>query len=133
MLCYLDDLLTFSQDKDPHEKHLRIDLHCVREAGLAVNPKKSKFFQSSVEYLGHVILENGISPMPHHTTAVDDFPVPEDVSQLQRFVGMDKMTEISKPLWDLFKKDLLFEWGPWQQAAFDAINAAVVGVASLAY
>ena len=67
---------------------MRIVLQRLREAGLAVNPHKSKFFQSSMEYLRHVILENRISPLPHHTAAVADFLVPEDVNQLQCFVGI---------------------------------------------
>ena len=53
-----------------------------------MNPHKSKFFQSSVEYLRHVILEYRISLLPHHTATVADFLVPEDVNQLQCFVGI---------------------------------------------
>ena len=86
LFCYLEDLLIFSPDEETHEKHLRIVLQHLWDAGLAANPHKSTFFRSSVEYLGHTILEFGISPLPHHTAA--DFSVPEDVQQLQRFISM---------------------------------------------
>ena len=43
------------------------------------------------------------------------------------------MTEICRPLIDLFKKDMPFVWGPQQQAAFDAIRSALVNVATLSH
>ena len=126
VFCYLEDLLIFSPDKETHEKHLRIVLQHLWDVGLSVNPHKSSFFRSSVEYLVHTILESGISPLPHHTTAVTDFPVPEDVQQLQPFISMANfyqsflplMADICRPLTDLFKKDVSFQWGPREQAMF---------------
>ena len=86
--CYLDDLLIFSPHKETHEKYFRIILQHLQEAGLVVNPQKSTFFRSSVEYLEHTIMESRISPLPHHTAAVANFPVPEDVQQLQHFISV---------------------------------------------
>ena len=40
-----------------------------------------------MEYLGHVILEEGISPNPDKVKAVCEFPVPTSVKGVRQFLG----------------------------------------------
>ena len=62
--------------EDPlYVQNLQRVLQGLREAGLKLKPSKCHFLQRSVEYLGHVISEKGISPDPRKVEAVRNFPV----------------------------------------------------------
>ncbi|CAM6113825.1 unnamed protein product [Calypogeia fissa] len=58
--CYIDDILVFSTTVEEHQVHLQAVLQRVRTHGLRLHPRKCKFFQEQVEYLGHVIYPGGI-------------------------------------------------------------------------
>ena len=49
----------------------------IRDAGLRLKPRKCKFAQEEVEYLGHVISENGMKTDPKKVDAVRKFPAPQ--------------------------------------------------------
>jgi hypothetical protein len=59
---------------DEHNNNLADVFTKLEEAGLKLNPKKCHFLTTQVEYLGHFISANGISPMPSKVQAVQDFP-----------------------------------------------------------
>ncbi|RXN16177.1 zinc finger BED domain-containing 1-like protein [Labeo rohita] len=50
--------------------------------------KKSKFFQSTLKFLGHIVSEEGIQVDSEKTQAIRDFPIPPNLKSLQRFLGM---------------------------------------------
>ena len=39
-------------------------LSILRDAGIKINVKKSDFFTSSVQYLGHIFSKEGVRPSP---------------------------------------------------------------------
>ncbi|RXN25208.1 Retrovirus-related Pol poly from transposon [Labeo rohita] len=53
--------------------------------------KKSKFFQSTLKFLGHIVSEEGIQVDSEKTQAIRDFPIPPNLKSLQRFLGMAGM------------------------------------------
>jgi hypothetical protein len=66
-----------------------------------------------VKYLGHLISKDGIKPDPENETAVKDMKAPQNIKELQSFLGMvnfyrlfvPKFSEIAYPLNKLEKKD----------------------------
>lgn len=76
-IAYIDDILVMGETlEDPlYVQNLQRVLQGLREAGLKLKPSKCHFLQRSVEYLGHVISEKGISPDPRKVEAVRNFPV----------------------------------------------------------
>jgi len=62
VIVYLDDILVFSKTPEEHEVHLQKVLEILQENKLYANPKKCSFFQTKIEYLGHVV-ENGTVSM----------------------------------------------------------------------
>jgi hypothetical protein len=58
-LSYLDDTLVHSVDFPQHCENLRRVLVAHREAGLKLQPSKCHFFLKEVEYLGHMVSEQG--------------------------------------------------------------------------
>jgi hypothetical protein len=54
---------------------------------LALNPKKCIFGSTTVEYLGHTILSDGLRPGKDKTQAMKDITEPKTMKQLKSFIG----------------------------------------------
>ena len=61
MIVFIDDILIYSKSEEEHACHLRIVLTRLWEHQLYGKLNKSKFWISSVSYLGHVISGEGLS------------------------------------------------------------------------
>ena len=60
----------------------------LRDANVKLNPKKCSFFKQRVEYLGHVVTPEGISPNPDKVRVVQEFPTPSNLMELRSFLGI---------------------------------------------
>ena len=58
-LSYLDDVLVYYMESQEHIEHLRKVVQAHTKAGIRIQPKKTKRFQSEVEYLGHKVSLDG--------------------------------------------------------------------------
>jgi hypothetical protein len=56
--------------------------------GLAINLEKCVFAVPTLKILDHMISAVGSAPTAAHNTAIDSCPSPQDIKQLQRFLGM---------------------------------------------
>jgi hypothetical protein len=129
-LVYLDDILIFSKDAASHALHLRAVLDVLRAHNLTVAKHKCNFNQSEVLFLGHIVSGKGLAVDPTKVAALKDFPVPQDVSHVRYFLGttnyfrrfVRKYAEVVRPLTDLLKKDLPFNWSQECQQAFEQIK-----------
>jgi hypothetical protein len=88
VFIYLDDLIIASSTLEEHYDHLRQIFTILQENGLQINPAKCVFAASAVEFLGHRVDQHGVRPLQRHIQAISDFPPPQDVKQLQQFLGM---------------------------------------------
>ena len=59
-IVFFDDILVFSRSQEEHMSHLHTMFELLRENYLYANPKKCQFFQSQIEYLGHIVSSKGI-------------------------------------------------------------------------
>jgi cleavage and polyadenylation specificity factor subunit 1 len=142
VFTYLDDHLIASRTLEEHLLHLQQFFQVLQENGLTINPAKCVFAVSSLKFLGHMVDEAGITPLPKHVAAVQDCPPPADIKQLQRFLGLinfyrrflPAVARTLQPLTDLLKgspKVLL--WSPAAEAAFVAAKAALVAAVPLCH
>jgi hypothetical protein len=60
MVVFIDDILVYSKTKEEHEEHLRIVLQALRKNKLYANFDKCDFYQKEIQYLGHIILVEGV-------------------------------------------------------------------------
>ena len=88
VFCYLDDIIIASHSLEEHIEHLRQIFTILQENGLQINPAKWVFAAAAVEFLGHRVDQDGVRPLQRHVQAISDFPPPQDVKQLQQFLGM---------------------------------------------
>jgi len=58
--CYIDDIIVFSPTIKDHEHHLQEVLRRLKDHNLKFHLSKHWFFQTHVEYLGHMIYPGGL-------------------------------------------------------------------------
>lgn len=85
---YLDDILIFSATEEEHLSHLRQLFQRLSEYGVLINSAKCEFGQSTITFLGHEVSAGGVRPLADKIQAITDFPVPKNVKELRRFLGM---------------------------------------------
>ena len=133
VLVYIDDIPIFSRDAREHEEHVEWVLKQLRLHGYYANPDKCELFQERVHFLGHVISAEGVAVQQHKVDAVSEWPQPQSVSDVRRFLGLtgyyrrfvSGYSQISTPLSDLTCKDTPFVWGDREEAAFVQLKAAL--------
>ena len=79
VVVFIDDILIFSKNEEEHAEHLRIVLQRLREHKLYAKFSKCEFWLKKVQFLGHVISEDGISVDPSKIRDVLDWKTPETV------------------------------------------------------
>src|SRR6266542_2793052 len=60
VLVYLDDIIIYSKIFVEHKEHVRLVFEVLRAAFLMMKPKKCKFAQKELRFLGHIISAEGI-------------------------------------------------------------------------
>ncbi|UYV63401.1 hypothetical protein LAZ67_2003965, partial [Cordylochernes scorpioides] len=88
VMCYLDDILIFASDSKTHDRILRLVLRKLKGAKVTLNKAKCVFGVPRINFLGHILDEDGIRPDPAKIEAVARMPAPTDVHGVRRFLGM---------------------------------------------
>jgi hypothetical protein len=78
----IDDILVYSKSKEEGEEHLRIVLQQLREQQLYAKFSKCEFWIKDVQFLGHVVLPEGIAMEPSKVKEVLDWKPPKSVSMV---------------------------------------------------
>ena len=86
-LIYIDDIIIFSKSVDEHLVHLEEVFRGLCDANVELNPKKCSFVKQRLEYLGHVVTPEGISPNPDKVRVIQEFPTPTKLKELRSFLG----------------------------------------------
>ena len=60
----------------------------LREHQLSAKFSKCDFFKDKIQYLGHVVTKDRIFVDPEKIRAIEDWPVPKDVTDVQSFMGI---------------------------------------------
>ena len=85
---YLDDIVLYARSLWEHNVKLREVLDRLRTYKLKLQPEKRQFLQKEMNYLGHVITEEGIRPDTDKVSVIEKFRTPTNPRQLKAFCGM---------------------------------------------
>lgn len=118
VVAYFDDILIAGKTPKECAERLRLVLTRLREFNVQVNYDKCNFFERKLEYLGHVISEDGVAPCVSKVEALLHAPPPKDVATLRSFIGLltyyskfiPNLQSLITPLHDLTRKDVTFYW-----------------------
>lgn len=89
VLVFLDDILIYSQDREDHEKYLRLTLEILRKNKLFGKLFKCEFLTSQVQYLGHVISINRLTVDLKKIELIMNWTTPKNVVKMYKFIGLD--------------------------------------------
>ncbi|GFV20563.1 retrovirus-related Pol polyprotein from transposon 17.6 [Trichonephila clavipes] len=143
---YFDDLLIASSSEDEHLNHLHQIFSCLKDYGLNLNPDKCVLGKTSVKFLGCLITAEGVRPLPDKVEAITNFPKPDNVSQLRRFLVMlnfyrrflpraaEAQAPLNKLLTNCKKNDKRpVPWNEEAETAFMQCKSSLANVATLNY
>ena len=143
VVVYIEDIMIFTKTDDPkqHNKIVLEVLCCLEENNLYVKSEKCMFRTTEVDFLGMIVRKNGIKMDQEKVKAVLDWPVLSNVKGVRSFLGLANFyrrfiqdyAQVARPLNDLLKRDVIFEWTEAQQNAFDTLKKKFTTAPILAY
>ena len=163
LLLYLDDICIFAPTIDDMLDWIELVFNRLKQFNLKIKPKKCQFFDTSVLFLGHILLAKGISANSEKVEKVKTWSVPKDIKKVQSFLGLASyyrwfINKFAKKAWCLHKlvgptsskqkkkarakkdsttvkqtEQRIFEWMMKHQDAFDALKEALSTAPILGY
>ncbi|KAF8755124.1 hypothetical protein RHS01_05741 [Rhizoctonia solani] len=133
VIIYLDDILIYSKDDATHTKHVHEVLKRLMDNQLFCKASKCTFHVTSVEYLGIIVLDKGFSLDKLKIQAVQEWPVPTKVKEVQLFLGfanflrrfVANFSHMARPLHNLVRKKTPWKWDIKEQEAFQGLKDAI--------
>ncbi|CEL53441.1 Retrotransposable element Tf2 155 kDa protein type 1 OS=Schizosaccharomyces pombe (strain 972 / ATCC 24843) GN=Tf2-1 PE=4 SV=1 [Rhizoctonia solani AG-1 IB] len=134
VIIYLDDILIFSRNLEEHESHVKEVLQRLMNMQLFCKGSKCELHQTTVEYLGIIVSDKGFSLDKLKIQAVQEWPTPTTVKQVQSFLGfanfvrrfVANFSQIARPLHNLVKKEVKWQWTNKEERAFRDLQQAII-------
>ena len=104
----------------------------LRRNGLFAKPERCEFHSTSVEYLGYCLSPQGLSMSPEKVQAIQDWPEPHKVKDIQSFLGfanfyrhfIHNYSNIVVPLTHLTHKGSPWDFSDQCRSAFNSLKKA---------
>ncbi|KAJ9545162.1 hypothetical protein OSB04_024869 [Centaurea solstitialis] len=130
VIVFIDDILIYSKTAEEHGDHLRKILEMLKRERLYAKFSKCEFWLKEVQFLGHVVTQEGIKVDPAKIEAIKDWESPKSPSEVRSFLGLagyyrrfiEHFSAIATPLTELTRKDVKFEWTSTCEYAFNNLK-----------
>ena len=146
-IIYFNDIIVYSGTPEEHLERLEAVFQKIGKAGLKLKPSKCEFFKSRITYLGHIVSNEGIVTDPKKLKAIQLWPRPTTVTEVQKFTGLTNYyrkfihghAKVARPLHDLVsgknakKKNSSIEWTTDCEVAFHKLKELCSSTPVLAY
>ena len=129
---YIDDIVIYSDSWEDHIKTLKELFGRLRKARITARPTKCLLGASRMEFLGHQVGGDVITPSRDNLEKVRNTPRPTTKKQVRSFLGLvgyyrdhiPAFAEISAPLTDLLKKGKAehIQWSEAQERAYSLLK-----------
>jgi hypothetical protein len=116
IVAYLNDILIYSKTKKEHIKHVTTVLKALEKADIKFNDAKSIFYVQKINFLGYILITDGIEIDPVKIAIIKNWLTPKNVTEIQKFIGfanfyrkfIREYSGVLTSLTDLIKKDKTF-------------------------
>ncbi|GJR84842.1 putative reverse transcriptase domain-containing protein [Tanacetum coccineum] len=88
VIVFIDDILIYSCNKEEHANHLRIILELLNKEKLYAKFSKCDFWIRIVQFLGHLIDNQGLHVDPAKIEAVKNWTSPTTPTEIRQFLGL---------------------------------------------
>nr|GEW08327.1 putative reverse transcriptase domain-containing protein [Tanacetum cinerariifolium] len=130
VIVFIDDILIYSRNKEEHANHLRIILELLRKEELYAKFSKCDLWISVVQFLRHIIDNQGLHVDPAKIKAVKNWASPTTHTEIRQFLGLaghyrrfiKDFSKIAKSLTELTQKNKKYIWGEDQETAFQLLK-----------
>ncbi|XP_057691272.1 uncharacterized protein LOC130915330 [Corythoichthys intestinalis] len=141
LLIYLDDVIIIGNGVEQSLDRLEQVFQRFQSHGLKLKPSKCHLLQEEVLFLGHVVSGGGVRPNPALIKDVQQWNPPNNVKELQVFLGLcnyyrkfvPNFAELASPLHNLLKKETVFLWTDKHQFAFTLLKQRLTTAPVLGY
>lgn len=124
--AYLDDILIGGSNEQECKANVLSVLARLKEHNVKVSVEKCTFLQRTVKYLGHILSAGQITVNPDKLEALKKAPIPNNVKEVQSYVGLlnffrkfiPSLSEKIRPLFKLLQKNQKFNWTSECERAF---------------
>ena len=117
-ITYIDNVILQAKAKADMWKSLDSYFQCLRPSRLKAAPNKTKLFLRKVQFLGHIVSDEGIQPVAKKNQDLENLKSPENKREVMRILGnlgfyitfIKKLHVVSKPFYELLRDDVPFKW-----------------------
>ncbi|GJZ29220.1 putative reverse transcriptase domain-containing protein [Tanacetum coccineum] len=125
---------------EEHEEHLKLILELLNKEELYAKFSKCEFWIPKVQFLGHVIDSKGIHVDPAKIESIKDWASPKSPMEIRQFLGLagyyrrfiEGFSKIAMSMTKLTQKNVNFDWGEKDEAAFQLIKQKLCSAPILA-
>ncbi|UYV65945.1 hypothetical protein LAZ67_3005963, partial [Cordylochernes scorpioides] len=133
VICYIDDVLIATVSVEKHLAVLKTVFLRLEKYNIKLKKDKCKFVQREIEYLGHLIKEDGIRPLDHKVQALQKAKCPTNISELRSFLGLvnyygkfiPNLPDLLRPLHELLHKKNCWSWTKECEEAIEKCKSSI--------
>ena len=85
-MVYLDDIIIFSRTEEEHLEYLEKIFKKLREYRLKMKREKYNFFKKHLQYLGHLVSEEGFEPLPEKIKSIKNMPPQKTAKEVKQIL-----------------------------------------------
>nr|GEU69433.1 putative reverse transcriptase domain-containing protein [Tanacetum cinerariifolium] len=125
---------------EEHEEHLILILELLKREELYEKFSKCEFWIQNVQFLGHVSDSKDIHVDPENIDSIKDWASPKSPTDIRRFLRLagyyerfiEGFFKIAQSMTKLTQKNVKFDWGENEEAAFQLIKQKLCSVPIMA-
>ena len=133
VVLFLDDILIYSKTEEEHKQHLCQVLDILRKNQLYAKLPKCQLFKRSVNFLGHVLDEHGLSMEKDKIKAIIEWPRPKNRKEILSFLGLagyyrrfiKNFSQLALKMTELLKNDVEWNWSIEVERSFQSLKQVV--------